>query len=141
MTHLPPTERSLPIALLRARERVMAPIREMLAASGVTEQQWRILRVLVEGGPQEATVLAARACLQAPSLTRIVQSMEKRGLVVRTRADDDRRKQIVAATDEGRAIIEVHLEEASRIAARYRERLGEDRYEDLLATLMMLEDL
>ena len=30
--HLPTTSRSLPISLIRAREGVMAPIREMLAA-------------------------------------------------------------------------------------------------------------
>ena len=36
----------LPIALMRAREQVMAPIRNMLADSGITEQQWRVLRVL-----------------------------------------------------------------------------------------------
>ena len=41
---LPSTSRSLPIALIRAREGVMAPIREMLAETGITEQQWRVLR-------------------------------------------------------------------------------------------------
>ena len=48
---LPPVQRSLPIALLRARERLMPPIREMLIRSGITEQQWRILRALEEAGP------------------------------------------------------------------------------------------
>ncbi len=42
------TNRSLPIALLRARETVMGPIRDMLATSGVNEQKWRVLRVLQE---------------------------------------------------------------------------------------------
>lgn len=80
-SHLPTTQRSLPMALLRARENVMAPIRAMLSASGLTEQQWRLLRVLSESGPLEATILANRAALLLPSQTRIVQSMEKRGLV------------------------------------------------------------
>ena len=44
------TSRSLPIALLRARETVMAPIREMLAESDINEQKWRVLRVLDEVG-------------------------------------------------------------------------------------------
>ena len=39
---LPSTRRSLPIALMRSREQVMAPIRAMLRASGLTEQQWRV---------------------------------------------------------------------------------------------------
>ena len=40
------TGRSLPIALLRARETVMGPIRDMLTTSGVNEQKWRVLRVV-----------------------------------------------------------------------------------------------
>ena len=58
---LPPTDQSLPIALLRARERLMIPIREALQVTGLTEQQWRLLRVLEEFGPQDATKLAERA--------------------------------------------------------------------------------
>ena len=33
----------------------MAPIRDMLRASGLTEQQWRVLRILSEFGPQDLT--------------------------------------------------------------------------------------
>ncbi|MCR9055691.1 MAG: hypothetical protein NXI02_00005, partial [Rhodobacteraceae bacterium] len=68
---LPSTKRSVPIALIRAREKVMGPIREMLSDCGITEQQWRILRVLEEFGPQDASSLAERACLLLPSQTRI----------------------------------------------------------------------
>ena len=60
------TKRSLPIALLRAREQVMVPIRAMLAESGVTEQKWRVLRVLEETGEIEPTVIASEACLHLP---------------------------------------------------------------------------
>ncbi len=42
------TGRSLPIALLRARESLMARFRPMLAAHGFTEQQWRVLRIVGE---------------------------------------------------------------------------------------------
>ena len=62
------TRRSLPIALLRARETVMGPIREMLATSGVNEQKWRVLRVLQEQGPMDLTPLAEEASLLLPSL-------------------------------------------------------------------------
>ena len=79
------TKRSLPIALLRAREEVMVPIRSMLAESGVTEQKWRVLRVLEEIGEIEPTVIASEACLHLPSLSRILKTMESDGLIVRKR--------------------------------------------------------
>ena len=72
MAPMPPlrrTARSLPIALLRARERVMGPIREILNESGISEQKFRVLRVVEESGPMEQTALAQQACLLLPSLT------------------------------------------------------------------------
>jgi hypothetical protein len=72
---VPETNRSLPIALLRAREKVMGPIRAMLADVGVTEQQWRVLRVLAERGTLDPTEIADRSCLLMPSLTRILQTL------------------------------------------------------------------
>ena len=41
-----PFSRSLPMALLRARESVMVRFRPMLRAHGLTEQQWRVLRAM-----------------------------------------------------------------------------------------------
>ena len=52
------TQRSLPIALLRARETLMSRFRPLLAAHNVTEQQWRVLRVLYEAGPLNATQIS-----------------------------------------------------------------------------------
>lgn len=132
---LPPTRRSVPIALIRAREKVMGPIREMLSDSGITEQQWRILRVLEEYGPQDASSLADRACLLLPSQTRIVQTLFEKGLVIRQPDERDRRKQTVAITDAGQKIIHGKLEEAEAIARRIETVIGEDKLDQLLEIL------
>jgi homoprotocatechuate degradation regulator HpaR len=129
------TRRSLPIALLRAREAVMAPIREMLAESPVNEQKWRVLRVLDESGPLEQKAIAAEACLLLPSLTRMLQSMEAEGLVSRESDPGDRRRSIVSITDAGRAVIEAHADESNAILRRVEERLGAERLEALLGLL------
>lgn len=136
---LPSTARSLPIALMRAREKVMAPIREMLADSGITEQQWRILRVLSEHGEQEASKLAERACLLLPSQTRIVQSMLEKGYVTRTPSETDRRRQNVAITQKGQTIIDDNLAHAIAISEQFRAALGAEKYELLLNCLAELD--
>ncbi|UWQ15404.1 homoprotocatechuate degradation operon regulator HpaR [Aliiroseovarius sp. M344] len=138
---LPSTRRSLPIALMRAREKVMGPVREMLAHTGITEQQWRILRVLSEYGPQDATHLGERTSLLLPSLTRIIQSMVANGLVTRTQDENDRRRQTLAITTAGQQIIDDNLEEARRIAETFVRHLGEEQYETLLDALEALESL
>lgn len=129
------TQRSLPIALLRARETVMGPIREMLAKSQINEQKWRVLRVVDELGPVEQSVIAEAACLLLPSLTRMLQSMQAEGLVTRNSDADDRRKSIVRITDDGRALIAAHVAEAHAIMQQLQARFGADKMEQLLDLL------
>lgn len=136
---LPPIARSLPFALIRARENVMAPIRKMLAKSDITEQQWRILRTLSEHGPIEATKLAELAALQLPSQTRILQSMERRGFVSRVSSQKDRRRQTVGITEAGEALIDQHGAEAQALAKRFRGVLGDRDFDRLLELLAKLD--
>jgi len=136
---LPSTSRSLPIALMRARERVMSPIREMLAKSDITEQQWRILRSLSEFGEMDSTSLAERSALLTPSLTRIINSMQSKGLVLQRRDEIDKRRQMITITASGQKIIDDNLAEATAIMQKLKHSLGSDNYEKLLDLLSLLE--
>lgn len=135
------TRRSLPIALLRARETVMGPIRQMLATSGVSEQKWRVLRVLQESGPLELTTLAEQASLLLPSLTRMVRPLETEGLIRRAVPRTDRRKVIVAITPAGEDLIRRHAAESAAIFARVEARFGAQRLDTLLDLLDELQRL
>lgn len=137
---LPSTSRSLPIALLRAREQVMGPIRAMLADVGITEQQWRVLRVLDEGGAMEPTRIAEEACLLLPSLTRILQKLEEKDLILRRRDESDKRKQVVQISAEGQKVIAANLDASIVLVDCLRARLGEARYELLLDLLNELHE-
>ena len=136
---LPPTRRSLPIALIRSREKVMGPIRDMLKASGITEQQWRVLRVLSETGPQDLTQISDKAGLLLPSLSRIIRKLLDGGLVVSSINSRDRRRQTVVITPEGQKIIDDNLPQATKIAEELQHHLGTERYEQLLDLLAALE--
>ena len=92
------TSRSFPIALLRARESIMSRFRPMLAKHGFTEQQWRVLRMVGEVDSIEASELAERTCILAPSLTRILQNLEARGLLRRATSKADARRRVIQAT-------------------------------------------
>ena len=45
------SHRNLPLLLLQAREAVFARFRPLLNAVGLTEQQWRVVRALLDHGP------------------------------------------------------------------------------------------
>lgn len=137
----PETNRSLPIALLRAREKVMGPIRGMLADVGVTEQQWRVLRVLDERGPLDPTEIADRSCLLLPSLTRILQTLDGKGLVSRAAHPTDRRRQVVTITGAGRHLIAENLVESQRLNTWLRDSFGQDKLDTLLDLLNELDAL
>jgi len=136
---LPSTARSLPIALIRAREGVMTPIREMLAESGITEQQWRVLRVLSEFGTLDTSTLADRTSLLFPSLTRIATTLRKKGLITQTRDDKDRRRQFIEITRAGRKIIDDNEDQAAAIVSEFQTILGKQDYEKLLDLLARLD--
>lgn len=146
MTDQPPslrhTRRSLPIALLRARETVMGPIRDMLAKSGVNEQKWRVLRVLQEQGALELSQVAAEACLLLSSLTRMVRPMVDEGLISRMTPPEDRRKTVIAITPAGTALVQAHSAESRAILSRIEAEFGAERLDlllDLLADLHALD--
>ena len=134
-SNLPPTKRSLPIALLRTRESVKAPIREMLSETGLSEQQWRVLRVLAEQGEMDSHSLAKQACLLFPSLTRMAAAMNAKGLITQTRDPQDRRRQLIAIAPAGLDIINSHADSASEIVKGFRHKIGDQDYEMLLDLL------
>lgn len=136
---LPKTSRSLPIALMRAREGVMIPIRDMLSETGITEQQWRVLRVLSEFGILDSKTLADRSSLLFPSLTRIAANLRNKGLVTQTRDDKDRRRQFIEITEAGQRIIDDNTDQAAKIVAGFKRELGKQDYEKLLDLLSRLD--
>jgi homoprotocatechuate degradation regulator HpaR len=129
------TRRALPIALLRAREAVMVRIRPILAERDITEQQWRVVRVLGEESPLDATEVAERACVLAPSLTRIIKALEDRKLITRTRDVVDGRRIALAVTPAGLDVIHDITPEIAPVYAELEARYGRERIELLLDML------
>ncbi|OCW13698.1 homoprotocatechuate degradation operon regulator HpaR [Brucella melitensis] len=132
------TRRSVPIALLRAREAVMSHFRPMLAQHDITEQQWRVIRILAETDIVDASEMAERAFILAPSLTRIIRSLEERGIITKTRDENDGRRVLLQITPAGLAIIKEVAPESRLIYQMIEERFSRERIDQLLD---MLDDL
>ena len=97
-------DRSLPMILHRTLDAVMPEFRELFSAYNLTEQQWRVLRVLWISNKVTTAELASRTLLPSPSLVGIIDRLEKKNLVTRIRSEEDRRVVYVTATQEGRAL-------------------------------------
>lgn len=131
---------SLPMALLRARERVMSRFRPGLRTHGVTEQQWRVLRALAGHPGLEITELAARTCLHPPSLSRILPDLAARGLVARRPVASDMRRSVVALAPGGLDLIAAHAPQSEKIYRAIEERFGPERLRQLFELLGELEE-
>ena len=92
---------SLPMMLHRALEAVMPRFRKIFNEFGITEQQWRVMRVLWERDETTINRLAELTLIPAPSLVGVVDRLERDGLVRRQRSTSDRRKVHVLATSKG----------------------------------------
>ena len=128
-------ERSLPMALLRAREAVMDEFRPHLRALGMTEQQWRILRALKALGECSASDVAEATCISMPSLSRILPGLEDRGLVHRRADKSDLRRTFIAIAAPGEKLLRSGARESERIYADIAKRLGTEQVDALYALL------
>ncbi len=129
------TRRSLPIALLRAREAVMSEFRPMLARHEINEQQWRVIRMLGEYGELDASALADRALVLAPSLTRMIKTLEKSKLVTRRKDKIDGRRALLSITPKARELINEIAPESAQIYKELEDKFGASKMEQLLDML------
>jgi len=106
----PFVHRNLPRLLLQAREAVMAHTRPSLREHGLSDQQWRVLRVLGEHAHDPAGIetgrVAREAYLLGPSLTGVLSRMERDGLITRERDPQDQRRSVVRPTAQGLRLVD-----------------------------------
>ncbi len=119
--------RSLPMALLRAREAVMRHFRPSLRDHGLTEQQWRILRALASVESMEVGEIALATCLLGPSLSRILRDLEIRRLIQRRSPKSDLRRGIVSIAPAGLALIDAVAPASEVNLRRYRPALRSEK--------------
>ena len=129
------SHRNLPRLLLQAREALMAHNRPRLREHGLSDQQWRVLRVLGEHGTVETGRVAREAFILGPSLTGVLARMERDGLIRRERDPADQRRTVIEATAKGRRLVD---KLSSTVEAHYQwmeKTLGKQKLEQLYLLL------
>lgn len=112
------TYRNLPLLLAQAREAVISNFRPLLRHIGLTEQQWRILRVLNENTAMRPSQLSETCQILPPSLTGVLNRLEEMGLIEKQRFDKDPRQMLVANSAKGKELVRKVL---PHVEAQYQE--------------------
>lgn len=128
-------QHSLPMELLKAREAAMSRFRPMLRHHGLTEQQWRVIRALADYQKIDASELAKRSFLLAPSLTRILQFLERKKLVKRSSDANDQRRYVFVLTGMGRQIYDEVGPDSELLYSDIEQAFGRNKLEALYALL------
>ena len=129
------SHRNLPQLLLQAREVVLARFRPLLNEAGFTEQQWRIVRALVEFGPMEPRQIVPLCGISSPSLAGILARMEETGLVKRERLTEDQRRVRVSPTARSRNLAARMAPRIAQAYAALEQELGSELTQQLYAGL------
>ena len=128
-------DHALPMILYRTLDAVMPVYRDLFARYDLTEQQWRVLRVIWMEGRATAAELSERTLLSAPSLVGIIDRLEKKQLVTRMRSASDRREIHVIATNRGKALQEEVIPQVETIQARLRNAVSAREWAAMEKTL------
>lgn len=96
-------EQEVYLNLQRTANLLAQGMAEVLKSEGITNAQYNVLRILRGAGPQGHTCgdVAARMVTREPDITRLLDRLEKNGLVTRARDSEDRRVVTVRITEKG----------------------------------------
>ena len=107
------------ITLVRAAEAVGVTLHRDLVDKGLTSSQFGVIEALFHLGPLCQGELAVKLLRSGASVTSVVEGLEKRGLLVRQRTEEDKRFVRVALTGKGRKLIQeifpAHAEAVARL--------------------------
>ena len=133
-------ESSLPIALLRARAATAAKFKRHTDALGLTQPQWRVIRALAPGEPLDVRTLAHRCALLQPSVSRLLKSLEDRGLI-RTLDVGDARRRVLALTPKGQAVFDRVAVVSEAVYRDLEEAYGQQDLAHLVTMLRRLREV
>jgi len=96
-------EQEVYLNLLKTGDAVSQPVEKLLRASGLSAAQYNVLRILRGAGRHGLTCgeTAERMVTHDPDITRLLDRLEKRKLVARSRSTGDRRVVTTRITPEG----------------------------------------
>ena len=102
-----PRHKAVVISVLRTADRMRRRGEALLAPHDVTLQQFNVLRILRGARPEGLCTLmiAQRMIEQTPGITRLIDRLEKKGLVRRVRSEEDRRQVWCRITPAGERLL------------------------------------
>jgi DNA-binding MarR family transcriptional regulator len=135
---MPGTDAAPPLLLYMVKQvelAVRSRIDEIVRPAGLTAAQYTALTVLERHTDMSSAQLARSSFVTAQSMADMITALEGRALIERHRDGTDRRRLVVALTDEGRALLDRCRDEIATLEATMLAGLSGAQTKTLRATL------
>jgi DNA-binding MarR family transcriptional regulator len=119
------------LLLVKIGNQIVDRAEDALAEMGLSGRQYMLLAVLASDEPPSQLELAGLCGLLPAQVVPVLDKLEERGLVARTRSETDRRRYVVSLTDKGREA----LAEADALGRRLVGELDPDAADVVVQTL------
>jgi DNA-binding MarR family transcriptional regulator len=135
-------EQEVFLNLWRTYDRLRALEDELFGRHDLSAQQYNALRLLAAARPERIRTLdlAGRLVSRAPDITRLLDKLERRGLVERDRPADNRRVVTVGITTAGLALLDELREPVRRCHAHQLGHLSQKQLRDLVDLLRVARE-
>ncbi|HXH11891.1 MAG TPA: MarR family transcriptional regulator [Alphaproteobacteria bacterium] len=123
--------------VLRTADVLMQRLTAVLKPFKLSHSQYNVLRILRGAGPDGLACreISERMISRDPDITRLLDRLEARGLVARTRDQQDRRVVMARITPEGLRLLEALDEPIAAVDRQQFQHLGEQRLRTLIELL------
>lgn len=118
---------ALGLLLRRAHDRVAAELLGVLRPLGLEFRHFIVLVALHTGGPMSQRALVGAVGSDKATMVRVVDDLERAGLVTRGSRPGDRRLHTITPTAAGTAVFDTAHRDAEPVAAHLSEGLGDVR--------------
>ncbi len=125
------------VSLARTADSLLQGVVATLKTAGLSATQYNVLRILRGARPDGLACreIGERMITRDPDVTRLLDRLEQRGLVARTRERDDRRVITTRITDEGLRLLQQLDQPIADMHAQQLGHLGETKLRTLLTLL------
>jgi DNA-binding MarR family transcriptional regulator len=130
------------VALLKAADTLSLQAEQLFKASGLSGTQYNVLRILRGSEPEGLAcgAIGERMISHDPDITRLLDRMEKRGLITRERQTDDRRVVKTRITAAGLAALKALDTPVRDMHKKQFQRMPEARLKKLSDLLQELQE-
>ncbi len=132
-----PSKDSLGFIIYRTALALKAALHRVFSENGyeITPEQWGLIRHLWEEEGLSQREIAERAAKDHPNITRMLDALEKKGIIFRQPDPRDRRKYCIYLTREGRHLHELLFPLAQSLRQKAVQNLPAQELEALKAAL------